>query len=268
MCINCKQSSYQSEKWQTECKPCLNDKITDGEGKTSESDCVTNCANGHGYNYTSGTCMECPRGTYRIRVEAVTAPLTPRCVPCPAGKTTERTGSLTKDQCNIADCREGAYFSADKQSCIVCPRGEYQDKPWQENGCKKCPDGKTTPSNHSTSVTDCKRDCPSGRELDETTGDCDLCRRGFYKDQAQHFNCQQCPSGLTTQSTGSTSASDCNQGTQQYYLLKMAGRELAVDEWAAGLPMADVGRAGLGWICCLQHRATEWWPPQRLHMCV
>ena len=32
-------------------------------------------------------------------------------------------------------------------------------------------------------------DCPSGRELDETTGDCDLCPRGFYKDQAQHFNC-------------------------------------------------------------------------------
>ncbi|KAI0225294.1 hypothetical protein LSAT2_023853, partial [Lamellibrachia satsuma] len=212
VCINCKQSSYQPEKWQTECKPCLNDKITDGEGKTSESDCVTNCANGHGYNYTSGTCVVCPRGTYRIRVEAVTAPLTPGCVPCPVGKTTERTGSPNKGQCNIADCREGTYFTSDKQTCIICPRGEYQDEPWQEKGCKKCPDGKTTPSNHSTSFTDCKRDCPSGRELDETTGDCDFCPRGFYKDQAQHFNCQQCPSGLTTKSTGSTSASDCNQG--------------------------------------------------------
>ena len=41
VCINCKQSFYQPEKWQTECKPCLNDKITDGEGKTSESDCVS-----------------------------------------------------------------------------------------------------------------------------------------------------------------------------------------------------------------------------------
>ena len=41
VCIDCTQSSYQPEKWQTECKPCRNDKITDGEGKTSESDCVS-----------------------------------------------------------------------------------------------------------------------------------------------------------------------------------------------------------------------------------
>ena len=67
---------------------------------------AANCANGHGYNYTSGTCMVCPRGTYRIRVEAVTAPLTPGCVPCPVGKTTERTGSLNKGQCTI-----GTYHS-------------------------------------------------------------------------------------------------------------------------------------------------------------
>ena len=73
---------------------------------------AANCANGHGYNYTSGTCMECPRGTYRIRVEALTVPLTPRCVPCPAGRTTERTGSLTKDQCTIGTYHECISLSA------------------------------------------------------------------------------------------------------------------------------------------------------------
>lgn len=57
-----------------------------------------------------------------------------------------------------ADCREGSYFTADKLSCIVCPRGEYQDEPWQVS-CKKCPGTTTTPSTHSTSVTDCKRMC-------------------------------------------------------------------------------------------------------------
>ena len=67
---------------------------------------AANCANGHGYNYTSGTCVVCPRGTYRIRFEVVTAPLTPGCVPCPADKTTERTGSHTKDECDIGKYHE------------------------------------------------------------------------------------------------------------------------------------------------------------------
>ena len=57
----------------------------------------------------------------------------------------------------VADCREGTKLSVDKQSCVDCVRGEYQDKPWQSS-CVECPgDDKTTPSTRSTSVNDCKR---------------------------------------------------------------------------------------------------------------
>ncbi|KAI0233726.1 hypothetical protein LSAT2_016060 [Lamellibrachia satsuma] len=223
-CEPCRRGYYKDAKGAESCTLCSNGMITSGTGATTVNQCtIANCTAGHYLDATNNVCIACKQSSYQSEKWQT------ECKPCLndkitdaegrtsesdciMGKTTERTGSLTKDQCTIADCREGSYFTADKLSCIVCPRGEYQDEPWQEKGCKKCPDRKTTPSTHSTSVTDCKRDCPSGRELDETTGDCDLCPRGFYKDQAQHFNCQQCPTGLTTQSTGSTSASDCNQG--------------------------------------------------------
>ncbi|MRA75857.1 hypothetical protein GH890_30905, partial [Bacillus thuringiensis] len=41
---------------------------------------------------------------------------------------------------------------------------------------------------------------------------CVKCPKGFYKDQAKHFACQQCPSERTTLGTGSTSESDCSLG--------------------------------------------------------
>ena len=71
-----------------------------------------NCEVGHGYNFTSGTCEPCPRGTYRLlRVTGATVPLTPQCKPCLVGKATKKTGTVNKDQCDI-----GAYHKLN----IVC----------------------------------------------------------------------------------------------------------------------------------------------------
>ncbi|KAK2159045.1 hypothetical protein NP493_1752g00002 [Ridgeia piscesae] len=71
---------------------------------------------------------------------------------------TDGDGHAKESDC-VADCREGTKFSdASQQSCTDCPRGWYQDELWQDQ-CKKCPGTKTTPSNHSTSLADCKRTC-------------------------------------------------------------------------------------------------------------
>ena len=71
-----------------------------------------NCQVGYGYDFTSGACEPCPRGTYRLlRVAGATAPLTPQCKPCPEGTATKRTGTVSKDQCDI-----GAYHKLN----IVC----------------------------------------------------------------------------------------------------------------------------------------------------
>ena len=68
---------------------------------SNQSYAAENCALGHGYNFMRGTCEPCPRGFYRIRVEATTAPLTPQCKQCPLDKTTARTKSLSQNDCTL-----------------------------------------------------------------------------------------------------------------------------------------------------------------------
>ena len=68
---------------------------------------VENCEVGHGYNFTSGACEPCPRGTYRLlRLTGANVPMTPQCKPCPEGKTTKRTGTVSKDSCDIGACHK------------------------------------------------------------------------------------------------------------------------------------------------------------------
>ncbi|KAK2180165.1 hypothetical protein NP493_454g00003 [Ridgeia piscesae] len=150
----------------------------------------------------------------RLRSAVVIAPVNNAVINNDAASSHQRhrMDSMSSIEGVEADCRKGTKFSDTKQqSCTDCPRGWYQDELWQDE-CKECPDAKTTPSNHSTSLADCKRDCSSGFELDEETGNCVKCRQGFYKDQAKHFSCQPCPSGKTTSGTGSTAESDCTLG--------------------------------------------------------
>ncbi|KAI0220172.1 hypothetical protein LSAT2_028306, partial [Lamellibrachia satsuma] len=205
-CKACERGTYQSQPSQETCDECPEGKTTLGQRHRNSADCITNCPNGTEYDTTSGSCEPCPQGAYR------TQNIHDMCIPCPQGKTTRTSGTSTIDKCDIADCPRGQHFKdSTKQQCSDCKRGYYQDMPWQDD-CIKCPDSKTTASTGTTSVTDCKRNCDSGLELDEAAGECVLCPRGFYRDKAQHFSCQSCPRHLVTPGRGATAATDCHQG--------------------------------------------------------
>ncbi|KAK2167305.1 hypothetical protein NP493_1280g00020 [Ridgeia piscesae] len=165
-----------------------------------------NCPNGTEYNTTSSSCQMCSRGAYRAKN------VNDMCAHCPEERTTATSGAYTREQCNIADCTKGQHYKdSTKQQCSPCKRGFYQDMPWQDS-CVKCPDSMTTIATGSKSATDCKLNCDSGWQLNETTEQCELCPRGFYRDKKQTFYCQMCPRHLITPGTGATAESDCFQG--------------------------------------------------------
>lgn len=49
-------------------------------------------------------------------------------------------------------CNKGSYLQKDE--CLKCPQGTYQDQEYQIN-CTRCPVGTSTAENGSTSLSDC-----------------------------------------------------------------------------------------------------------------
>ena len=51
--------------------------------------------------------------------------------------------------------------------------------------------------------------CSPGTYSPNTVETCSVCPVGYYQDEYGQTTCKQCPTGTTTASTNSTSASDC-----------------------------------------------------------
>nr|XP_034312620.1 uncharacterized protein LOC105346442 isoform X2 [Crassostrea gigas] len=202
-CSLCLKHYYQNMTGKDYCSPCPLGKKTSGMGSNSSSQCFDDCPEGKELK-PDGKCVICSRGYYRSFLEDV-------CMECPAGNTTEGTGSTSKDSCYMTICYNGTYRNKTTNVCDPCPVGEYQPDDLQEE-CIKCPAKYSTESAGKNNQTDCKFYCPKGYEiLSAASETCQPCSRGFYKDNSNVFgSCVSCSTGKTTEKMNSTSIESCS----------------------------------------------------------
>ncbi|XP_067672504.1 uncharacterized protein [Haliotis asinina] len=162
------------------------------------------CAPGTYYNAATKTCDLCPVGQYQPN-EGQTG-----CVAC-GTKTTELAGSANANDCKIS-CTTGHMFDYTNNKCFPCPIGFYQNMTGQFF-CYPCSVEKTTRGTASISEAQCYVGCTKGNQL-APNGTCQACPLGKYR-SAVMTQCEDCVSGLTTNSTGADDVSLCNVGDCQ-----------------------------------------------------
>eukprot|EP00727_Mastigamoeba_balamuthi_P011993 m51a1_g7416 hypothetical protein (493) ;mRNA; f:222441-223987 len=170
---------------------CVNGSVPD---PSSLSTCL--CAAGHQPNANATACLSCPVGTFKGDAGNT------ECASCGAGKTTPSAGKTSYWDCR---CVPGTQPSG-RTFCAPCLQGWYREGV-EDLACSQCPDGSNTAREGSASATDCK--CVAGRQRNATTGLCDACPLGFFKEELGDEPCTRCPDGRTTQGEGSTSSAAC-----------------------------------------------------------
>lgn len=165
-----------------------------------------------GQFYKDGVCDSCPLNTYQDEGAAVE-----KCRPCPSDTTTNTIGATSLKACKThhsatTRCVAGQFY--DKGICIPCPINTYQEEVNNAEHCKQCPAGEVTESVGSTIVNACNvthakdKICQHGEFY--KNGLCSKCPSNTYQDEVNSKeNCKPCPSGTTTNSSGSTNPSAC-----------------------------------------------------------
>ncbi|KAK3593640.1 hypothetical protein CHS0354_025531 [Potamilus streckersoni] len=159
------------------------------------------CQPGTFQNNTSGSCELCPLGYYSAKEKQL------NCSKCPEGQTTESVGATSETDCYRV-CSVGYFWDRVRRLCEWCEVGQYQDVIGQTS-CKPCPNGKTTPTEGSSSIQQCTYNCSKGYEINPLGG-CRPCPKGTYKDQIDLEQCQSCPFGFTTESDRTISLESCS----------------------------------------------------------
>uniref|UniRef100_A0A915IUL4 Sushi, von Willebrand factor type A, EGF and pentraxin domain-containing protein 1 n=1 Tax=Romanomermis culicivorax TaxID=13658 RepID=A0A915IUL4_ROMCU len=146
-CEDCDYGFFQPNPGSFECLPCGLGKTTVTQTSTLVEDCKDECPDGQQLTQ-AGQCRPCDKGTYKAAVSQKT------CVACPAGFTTEKEGSVARDQCVIPMCHPGQFLITSAKQCQSCPKGTYQDEPLQ-TACKPCAPDHTTANIGSLKSTEC-----------------------------------------------------------------------------------------------------------------
>ncbi|GFO38966.1 signal peptide, cub and egf-like domain-containing protein 1, partial [Plakobranchus ocellatus] len=205
-CVQCPYGQFQPDQWQESCLSCPAGYTTFAQGTTADSSCFLDCSAGTYLSTASASCIPCERGFYRDK----SSPTQITCVQCPEEFITSTASSVSASDCNIRNCTTpGEFRNPQTNLCVACPIGTYNSEKWQDS-CTDCPSGLTTNITGRSVQADCYRDCPSGQQLDDNTGQCRDCGLGFYRDSALTWTCQACPQDLTTARVTSTSVSDCS----------------------------------------------------------
>ena len=102
-------------------------------------------------------------------------------------------------------CEAGHYLD---QLTELCLHGHYQENKGKF-GCDLCEVGQTTRTKNALSKDECRDDCPDGQQL-RFTGECETFPVGTFRTQGLHRGCQNCQSGRTSLTSGSTSEADCS----------------------------------------------------------
>lgn len=89
------------------------------------------------------------------------------------------------------------YVDPSTQSCVLCPKGTYQDKQDRMTECVKCPQDTTTERSGSTSVEECSNPCfVNGREhICQANAAC------VYHEDLDTYDCECLPAYVKNNST-------------------------------------------------------------------
>ncbi|CAD5124520.1 DgyrCDS12799 [Dimorphilus gyrociliatus] len=217
-CTMCKPGFYQEEKGKTYCKPCPFGTDNRKNGSVSITECSTACPGGQQLG-AGGKCVDCSYGFYsRDKIDN-------RCLSCPEGKTTAKTGAQASSDCCRIKCKAGQKRIGDgckneQDQCVDCPQGTYRSfSLTQDVNCTACDPGFNTTKPAATDISFCNASCPAGKYLKGS--DCENCPKGTYKDDKEFlspfmtecYSCSEKTNFLRGQTLfeGSTSIDDCRE---------------------------------------------------------
>ncbi|KAM6459412.1 signal peptide, CUB and EGF-like domain-containing protein 2 isoform 8-T10 [Liasis olivaceus] len=115
-----------------------------------------------------------------------------------------------------ASCSVGTYFDGEREGCILCPNGTYQDNEGQIV-CEPCPnlqhsgDSKTA---GARSISECGGQCSPGEYSADGFKPCLACPPGTYQPEPGRTSCFACGGGLMTKITSATLFQDCETKMQ------------------------------------------------------
>lgn len=156
------------------------------------------CECEHGYHNVSGSCLPCPKGTYKPEAGNDTCTECPidtfsteigatslsTCLPCVANS---RTGNLTGANSSLACLCSPGYIGFGGENCTACPMDSYKES-YGNGFCFPCTSGLST--NGETASTSCSY-CAVNYE--GTAPDCQKCARGYEKTLIGNGACQEIP---------------------------------------------------------------------------
>ncbi|XP_065921135.1 uncharacterized protein [Magallana gigas] len=217
-CRDCNIGTYRENSSLLDipvCQACAKNMTTFYTKSVSSADCFPICEEGMELDNVTRTCRPCLVGYYKdISANDTEKNVTERfwCKKCPENKTTYTSGTVVGGQC-IDHCGVGMYLEGN--GCHQCGVGFFKNTSSEMSelreelrwNCSKCPEGQTT---SSTGADKCIELCIAGKEFNKTTGLCDPCNYGFFKNvSGNHIDCYKCPDNFTTWHVGGTEKTQC-----------------------------------------------------------
>jgi len=199
LCRPCGHGRFQQEAGKFTCDLCPVGLTTRTKKAISDDECRPDCNDGEQLGLDE-TCNMCPVGTYR------TQGIHRGCQDCPAGRTTNKAGSVSISDCSLPICLPGEFLSAKDNSCVLCPLGQYQPDS-QQTSCVTCPPDTSTIETGATSVDQCSNRCKVSKGEPEL---CDRNARCQFK-PPNDFTCT-CKLGYNGTGIGDNSCVDMCEG--------------------------------------------------------
>nr|XP_027317239.2 signal peptide, CUB and EGF-like domain-containing protein 2 isoform X3 [Anas platyrhynchos] len=113
-------------------------------------------------------------------------------------------------------CSVGSYYDGERESCVLCPNGTYQDEEGQIT-CDSCPSSQN-PGNQKLAgahnVSQCGDQCSPGEYSPDGFKPCLPCPLGTYQPEAGRVTCFPCGGGLMTRHTSASLFQDCETKVQ------------------------------------------------------
>ncbi|GMH94044.1 hypothetical protein TrST_g4059 [Triparma strigata] len=221
-CAECPPGFYSDSEDPSPCRSCEAGKALSTSGATSDTEC-TACAPGKYSYHASASCTSCEAGSYSSATSAISSAT---CLSCEGGKTSSTVGATSNSTCTSCErgkyasstgltlctsCEAGSYSNAtsaiSSDTCLPCELGSYSTA--ASPSCTKCAVGRYSSSTSATSSNTCLA-CAEGK-ASNTTGSttCTDCKPGTYATYAASASCTACEEGKGSDSTGSTSADSC-----------------------------------------------------------
>ncbi len=152
-------------------------------------------------NFNAGTC-KCEPGYFQVTEIRNSETVIIGCQPCPPG-------SYCPDGLAAVPCPAGRFSNVTGSvSCIPCAAGSF-NATTGATVCTKCPAGEFSAATGSTVC----EDCPAGA-FSATTGAtaCTLCAAGYYNSTPGATACQACDAGYFSDVEGATACQACAAG--------------------------------------------------------